>query len=50
MLVHAGKITHEMAIEKSSLEYKKYKEEEKKYIYERSLIELEVDIDRINPS
>ena len=39
-----------MAIEKSSLEYSKYKEEERKRAHEKSLTELEVDINKIKSS
>ncbi len=47
LLTHAGKFTHEMAIEKSSLEYNRYKKEERKRIREKSLTELEIDISKI---
>ncbi|HAO21115.1 MAG: cell filamentation protein Fic [Desulfobacteraceae bacterium IS3] len=44
LLSHAGKISHEMAIEKSASEYEKYREEQKKLEHEESLKELEKDI------
>ena len=44
LLSHAGKISHEMALEKSALEYEKYREEQKKLEHEQSLRELERDI------
>ena len=44
LLTHAGKISHEMAIAKSELEYQKFKDEQKKIEKIESLKELEVDI------
>ncbi len=44
LLTHAGKISHEKALEKSAIECEKYHEEQKKLEYEESLIELEKDI------
>ncbi|EKD28742.1 MAG: hypothetical protein ACD_79C00226G0001, partial [uncultured bacterium] len=44
LLSHAGKISHEKALEKSGDEYEKYKEEQKKQVHEQSLAELENDI------
>jgi hypothetical protein len=44
LLSHAGEISHTVAMEKSAFEYKKFKEEQKKFQYERSLNELEIDI------
>jgi hypothetical protein len=44
LLSHAGKISHEMALEKSALEYEKYREEQEKLEHEQSLRELERDI------
>lgn len=44
LLTHAGKVSHEKALEKSAIEYEKYHEEQKKFEYEESLIELEKDI------
>ncbi|HRM35842.1 MAG TPA: RhuM family protein, partial [Aliarcobacter cryaerophilus] len=47
LLTHAGKISHEMAIAKSGLEYKKFKDEQKKIEKIESLKELEEDIKRL---
>lgn len=47
LLTHAGKISHEKALEKSNLEYEKYREQQKKLEYEASLKELESDIDAL---
>lgn len=47
LLTHAGKITHEQALEKSNLEYEKYREQQKKLEYEASLNELEQDINAL---
>jgi len=44
LLDHAGKISHAQALEKSGLEYKKYREEQKSLTRETSLQELERDI------
>jgi hypothetical protein len=44
LLTHAGKISHEMALEKSAFEYEKYREEQEKLEHEQSLSELEKDI------
>ncbi len=44
LLTHAGKISHDKALEKSALEYEKYREQQKKLEYEASLKELERDI------
>ncbi|MCT7535043.1 virulence RhuM family protein [Aliarcobacter cryaerophilus] len=49
LLTHAGKISHEMAIAKSELEYQKFKDEQKKIEKIESLKELEVDIKGIIP-
>ena len=47
LLTHAGKISHEMAIAKNGLEYKKFKDEQKKIEKIQSLKELEEDIKRL---
>ncbi len=47
LLTHAGKISHQMALEKSNLELEKYKEEQEKISHESSLNELENDIKEI---
>lgn len=50
LLTHAGKISHLMAMEKSALEYDKFRETQKQIQHEESLKELEQDIDRLSPS
>jgi len=47
LLTHAGKISHQTALEKSAKEYKKYKEEQSKIERANSLKELEQDIERL---
>ena len=47
LLSHAGKISHQMAIEKSNLEYDKFKEVEKTKEIEQSLKEIENDIKKL---
>lgn len=47
LLSHYGKITHKLAVEKSELEYKKYKEKKKQREKEVSFKELENDIKRL---
>lgn len=47
LLKHAGKISHQMALEKSSKEYEEYKEKQKMIEKEASLKELEQDIKRL---
>jgi hypothetical protein len=44
LLQRAGKISHEMALEKSDIEYQKYKEEKKKLEHDQNIKELENDI------
>ncbi|HDH07708.1 MAG TPA: cell filamentation protein Fic [Candidatus Moranbacteria bacterium] len=44
LLTHAGKISHSKAVEKSGVEYEKYKEEQKILEHEQNLRELEKDI------
>lgn len=44
LLANAGKISHQVAIEKSNLELEKYKEKQKKISLENNLAELEEDI------
>jgi hypothetical protein len=46
LLTHAGKISHEMALEKSSAEYEKYKVVQKQIEKENSLKEIENDLKR----
>lgn len=47
LLTHAGKISHDKALEKSLQEYDKYKEEQRKLEREQSFKELEKDIDQL---
>ncbi|MCK5242185.1 virulence RhuM family protein [bacterium] len=47
LLTHAGKISRQMALEKSNLELKKYKEVQNKTFHENSLNELENDLKQI---
>ncbi len=47
LLEHAGKISHQMALDKSGAEYEKYKEEQKKLSKEASLKEIEEDIKKL---
>jgi hypothetical protein len=47
LLTHAGKISHEKALEKSGDEFEKYKASEKQIQKEQSLKEIEEDIKRI---
>jgi len=44
LLTHAGKISHEMAIERSNVEFEKYRETQTHIEKEKSLKELEQDI------
>lgn len=47
LLTHAGKISHEMAVQKSDAEYAKFKTEQKKAEQEQSLKEIESDIKKL---
>ncbi|MCH7534463.1 MAG: virulence RhuM family protein [Bacteroidetes bacterium] len=47
LLTHAGKISHQKAIKKSTKEFKKYKEAQKQIEHEASLKEIEADIKRL---
>ena len=49
LLTHAGSISHEMAVEKSELEYQKYKTEQKNIEKEQSLKEIEEDLKKLKP-
>ena len=44
LLTHAGKISHELALEKSNVEYEKYKAQQKQLQKEHRLKEIEEDI------
>jgi len=47
LLTHAGKISHQMALEKSSEEFEKYKETQKQIEKESNLKELEEDLNNL---
>ena len=47
LLTHAGKISHKMALEKSSEEFEKYKEVQKQIEKENSIKELEEDLSKL---
>ncbi|MDD2821256.1 MAG: RhuM family protein [Flavobacterium sp.] len=47
LLTHAGKITHQMALDKSSGEFEKFKEKQKTIEIEQSLKEIEADIKKM---
>jgi len=47
LLTHAGKISHQMALDKSSLEYQKYNDVQKQLQQEQSLKEIEADIQKL---
>lgn len=47
LLDHAGKISHQMALNKSGVECEKFKEEQKKLSKEASLKEIEEDIKKL---
>ncbi len=47
LLTHAGKISHQMALEKSSFEYDKFCEVQRQIQHEASMKELEQDIQQL---
>ncbi len=47
LLTHAGKISHDMALQKSGEEFEKYKLEQKALEKEESLKEIEADLKRL---
>lgn len=49
LLTHAGTVSHQMALDKSSDEYEKYKQQQKAIEKENSLKELEQDINKLKP-
>lgn len=49
LLTHAGKISHQLALEKSAQEYDKYQEAQKQQQHEESLQELEKDLKQLKP-
>jgi hypothetical protein len=48
LLTHAGKISHEKALEKSNAEFEKYKISQKVIEKEQSLKEIEADIKKLS--
>ncbi len=48
LLTHAGKISHDMALQKSEQEYEKYKQTQKQLEKEQSLKEIEEDIKKLS--
>lgn len=49
LLTHAGKISHQMALDKSALEHDQYQDQQKRAEREASLQELEKDLDALKP-
>ena len=49
LLTHAGKVNHEQALEKSGVEYEKFRTQQKVIEKKQSLKELEEDIKRLKP-
>lgn len=49
LLTHAGKISHQMALDKSTGEYEKYRAQLKQTEHEQSLKEIEEDIKKLKP-
>jgi len=47
LLTHAGKVSHDMALQKSNMEYEKYQSVQKEIEQEQSLIEIEQDIKKL---
>lgn len=47
LLTHAGKISHEQALEKSGTEFEKYNSTQKQVEKEQSLKEIEADIKKL---
>lgn len=47
LLTHAGKVSHEMALQKSSEEFSKFSEHQRQVEKEQNLKELEADIERL---
>ena len=50
LLTHAGKISHQMAVEKSGEEYEKFNMQQKAIDKEASLKELEADLNKLKKS
>lgn len=49
LLSHAGKISHQLALDKSAQEYEKYRATQKQIQHEDSLRELEQDLKKLKP-
>ncbi len=49
LLTYAGKISHQLALDKSAQEYGKYKETQNQIQHEENLKELECDLKQLNP-
>jgi hypothetical protein len=49
ILTHAGTISHQMAVDKSELEFQKYKSTQSLLEQEQSLKEIEADIKKLKP-
>jgi len=47
LLTHAGKVSHEMALQKSNIEFEKYIVDQKLLEKEQSLNEIEADIKKL---
>jgi len=47
LLTHAGKISHQIALEKSDEEFEKYKKTQKQIVKESSIKELEDDLSKL---
>jgi len=47
LLTHAGKISHQQALDKSAREYDKYKDSQKQLQIEESIKELEADLEKL---
>ena len=47
LLTHAGKISHQQALDKSAREYEKYKDSQKQLQIEESIKELEADLEKL---
>lgn len=49
LFTHAGKISHQMALDKSEVEFEKYKTTQTQLQHEQSLKEIEADIKKLKP-
>jgi len=47
LLTHAGKISHQQALDKSAREYEKYRDSQKQLQMEESIKELEADLEKL---